>query len=200
MKKMFLALTLALLFALAVGIGVANAAPPNDFAVGGGKHTDPANPNVAIQFAFSAQSGPLGEDPKGQIQLDFDGNKIKAEVTCLIVVGNEAFITGVSDELPGGIVVTHAVDNGEPSDGTPDLLRNSFQGAIVEDPANPGCFLPTGSSASALPYGLIHRSAWNRISAKFTCRILHNPAPFAPGSPRLAPSTPSLEERALIQR
>jgi hypothetical protein len=141
MKKLILALTL--LLALAVGTGVANATPPNDFAVGGGKHTDPANPNVAIQFAFSAQSGPLGEDPKGQIQLDFDGNKVKAEVICLVVQGNRAIITAVSDELPGGIVVTEAVDNGEPSDGTPDLLRNSFVEAIVPDPDNPGCFLPT---------------------------------------------------------
>jgi hypothetical protein len=143
MKKLILALTLALLVALAVGTGVANATPPNDFAVGGGKHTDPANPNVAIPFSFSAHSGPLGEDPKGQIHVASDVGIIKAEVTCLIVVGNEAFITGRSDELPGGIVVTHAVDNGEPSDGTPDLLRNSFVEAIVPDPANPGCFLPT---------------------------------------------------------
>jgi hypothetical protein len=143
MKKMILAL--ALLLALAVGTGVANATPPNDFAVGGGKHTDPEHPGVAIPFEFSAHSGPLGEDPKGQIKVASEVGIIKAKVTCLIVVGNEAFITGRSDELPGGIVVTHAVDNGEPSDGTPDLLRNSFEPTIFEDPANPGsgCFLPT---------------------------------------------------------
>jgi hypothetical protein len=141
MKKMILAL--ALLLALAVGTGVANATPPNDFAVGGGKHTDPANPNVAIPFEFSAHSGPLGEDPKGQIKVASDVGLIKAEVTCLVVQGNRAIITAVSDELPGGIVVTEAVDNGEPSDGTPDLLRNSFVEAIVPDPDNPGCFLPT---------------------------------------------------------
>jgi hypothetical protein len=142
MKKLILALTLALLLALAVGIGVANAAPPNDFAVGGGKHTDPANPGVAIQFAFSAHSGPLGEDPKGHVQLFTDEGVINAKVTCVIVEGNQAFITAVSDELPGGIVVTHAVDNGEPSDGTPDLLRSSFEGFIFEDPERPGCFRP----------------------------------------------------------
>jgi hypothetical protein len=145
MKKLILALTLALLLALAVGTGVANAShsdqgnstgPPQDFAVGGGKHT-------GIPFAFSAHSGPLGEDPKGQLQVDFDGNKIKAEVICLVVMGNRAIITSESDEVPGGIVVTEAVDLGEPSDGTFDLLRNSFEGAIVPDPDNPGCFLPT---------------------------------------------------------
>jgi hypothetical protein len=146
MKRLLVALTLALVVSLVVGIGVVNAAPPNDFAVGGGKHTDPANPGVAIQFAFSAHSGPLGEDPKGHVQLFTDDGVINAKVTCVIVEGNQAFITAVSDELPGGIVVTHAVDNGEPSDGTPDLLRNSFvepAGSIVEDPDNPGCFLPT---------------------------------------------------------
>jgi hypothetical protein len=151
MKKLILALTLALLFALAVGTGVANAShseqanstgPPKDFAVGGGKHTDPANPDVAIQFEFSANSGPLGEDPKGHIQLFFPEGVIHAEVTCLTVEGNRAFITGVSDELPGGIVVIEAVDNGEPSDGQPDLLRGSFQPFIFEDPERPGCFLP----------------------------------------------------------
>jgi hypothetical protein len=151
MKKLILALTLALLLALAVGTGVANAShseqanstgPPKDFAVGGGKHTDPAAPDVAIQFAFSAHSGPLGEDPKGHVQLFFPEGVIHAEVTCVIVEGNEAFITAVSDELPGGIVVTHAVDNGEPSDGQPDLLRNSFEEFIFEDPERTGCFRP----------------------------------------------------------
>ncbi|HLL38596.1 MAG TPA: hypothetical protein VK357_02905 [Rubrobacteraceae bacterium] len=129
-----------------VGIGVANAThsevansagPPKDFAVGGGKHL------FTIKFSFSAHSGPLGEDPKGQIQLDFGDRKIKAEVICVIVAGNEAFITGFSDELPGnGIVVTHAVDNGEPSDPQPDLLRNSFEPFIFESPERPGCFRP----------------------------------------------------------
>jgi hypothetical protein len=151
MKKLILALALALLLALAVGTGVANAShseqanstgPPNDFAVGGGKHTDPANPDVRIQFAFSAHSGPLGEDPKGRIQLFFPEGVVQAEVTCVIVEGNEAFITGVSDEIAGGIVVIHAVDNGEPSDGTPDLLRGSFAPFIVESTEQPGCFLP----------------------------------------------------------
>jgi hypothetical protein len=151
MKSMILTLTLALLFALAVGTGMANAShseqanspgPPNDFAVGGGKHTDPAAPDVAIQFAFSAHSAPLGEDPKGRIQLFTPEGVIHAVVTCLIVDGNTALITGVSDELPGGIVVVEAVDNGEPSNGTPDLLRGSFEPFIFEDPERPGCFLP----------------------------------------------------------
>jgi hypothetical protein len=146
MKRLLAALTLALLVCLVVGTGVANAThseeanspgPPNDFAVGGGKHSSPP-----VQFAFSAHSGPLGENPKGHIQLFLPEGKIKAEVTCLIVAGDQAFITGVSDELPGGIVVTHAVDNGEPSDPQPDLLRNSFEGFIFESPERAGCFLP----------------------------------------------------------
>jgi hypothetical protein len=151
MKKLTLALTLALLFALAVGTGVANAShsdqgnstgPPKDFAVGGGKQIDPAHPDVDIQMAFSAHSGPLGEDPKGTIQLFFPEGVVHAKVTCVIVEDNQAFITGVSDELDGGIVVVHAVDNGEPSDGTPDLARGSFAPFIVESTEQPGCFLP----------------------------------------------------------
>ena len=153
MKKMILALTLALLFALAVGTGVANAShseqanstgPPKDFAVGGGKHTDPAAPDVAIQFAFSAHSGPQGEDPKGHVQLFFPEGVINAKVTCLIVTGNRALITAVDDELPGpsNAVVIEAVDLGEPSDGPPDLLRGSFEGFIIESAEQPGCFLP----------------------------------------------------------
>jgi hypothetical protein len=151
MKGMIPALTLALLFALAVGTGVVHAShselanspgPPNDFAAGGGKHTDPVAPDVPIMFAFSAQSGPLGEAPKGRIQLFFPEGLIQAEVPCLIVDGNTAFITGVADELPGGIVVIEAADNGEPSDETPDLLRGSFEPFIFEDPERPGCFLP----------------------------------------------------------
>jgi hypothetical protein len=156
MKKLTLALSLALRLALAVGTGVANAShsdqgnstgPPKDFAVGGGKQIDPAHPDVDIQFAFSAHSGPLGEDPKGHVQLFFPEGVIHAEVTCVIIAGNEAFITAVDDELPGGIVVVHAVDNGEPSDGTPDLARGSFAPFIVESTEQPGCFLPTGELA-----------------------------------------------------
>jgi len=142
MKRLLVALTLALVVPLIVGMGVANATPPKDFAVGGGKHTDPANPDVAIQFAFSARSGPLGEHPKGQIQLFFPDGVIHAKVTCVIVEGNQAFITGVANELPGGIVVTHAVDNGGSGDQQPDLLRSSFQGFIFEDSERPGCFRP----------------------------------------------------------
>src|SRR5581483_12208813 len=40
-------------------------------------------------------------------------------------------------------VVAELVDNTHPSDPTnPDLLRFSFDGAIVPDPNNPGCYLP----------------------------------------------------------
>jgi hypothetical protein len=35
---------------------------------------------------------------------------------------------------------------------------------------------PDGA-ASALPLALIHRSAWNRISRKFTCRVLYRTPP-----------------------
>jgi hypothetical protein len=118
--------------------------PPQDFVTGGGHHSVPDT-----QFTISARSGPLGEDPQGQFSFKIeDQPRIRAEVTCLIVVGNEAFATGVMvspSSAEGQLVVMHAVDGGEPAPGQaagPDLLRFSFEGFIVEDPQNPGCFLP----------------------------------------------------------
>ena len=116
--------------------------PPNDFVVGGGHHSVPDT-----QFTLSAHSGPLGEDAKGHLSFKIDdGPRFIADVTCLIVVGNEAFATGVirrPASSAGDLVVMHAVDNGNPSDPTtPDLLRFSFTGSIFESPTDPGCFLP----------------------------------------------------------
>ena len=127
--------------ALAAGALVAPAttgatARSGDFAVGGGKHAG------GVHFAFSAHSGPNGEDPRGEIQLFIAGEMKPAAVTCLIVTGNEAIITATSDAVPGGIVVVDAVDNGNPADAIPDLLRGSFEGFIYESPNRPGCFLP----------------------------------------------------------
>ena len=34
--------------------------------------------------------------------------------------------------------------------------------------------------APALPFALIHRSAWKENSQKLVCRLLHSPAPWSP--------------------
>lgn len=116
--------------------------PPNDFVVGGGHHSVPAT-----QFTLSAHSGPSGEDPKGQVSFKIDeGSRHTADVTCVIIQGNEAIVTAVIRKpasAAGQVIVMHAVDNGNPNEGSPpDLLRFSFAGAIFESPDNPGCFLP----------------------------------------------------------
>lgn len=115
--------------------------PPNDFVVGGGHHGLPDT-----QFTVSARSGPSGEDPKGQLSFKpEDGPRFLADVTCVIIEGNEAIVTAVIKRPAsnaGDVLVMHAVDNGNPSESTPDLLRFSFVPFIRESPANPGCFLP----------------------------------------------------------
>jgi hypothetical protein len=139
---------LALLgLALAPGIGFAShsngnsSGPPKDFVTGAGVHSVPET-----KFTISAHSGPLGEDPKGKLSFQIEGEpRIKAEVTCLIVTGNNAIATatGTKPEAnEGQIIVMQAVDNGEPGDPVPDLLRFSFTGAIRPAPGQPGCFVP----------------------------------------------------------
>jgi hypothetical protein len=132
---------------LAPGIGFASHSegnspgPPQDFVTGAGVHSLPET-----QFTISAHGGPLGEDPKGHISFQIEGQpRIKAEVTCLIVTANQAIATAIGtkpEANEGQIIVMHAVDNGEPGGALPDLLRFSFAGAIRPAPGQPGCFLP----------------------------------------------------------
>jgi hypothetical protein len=137
MSRLFAVLPLALLLVMA---RAADAAPPQDFVTGGGHHSVPDT-----QFTISAHSGPAGEDARGQLSFKIEGQpRIKAEVSCLVVTGNTAIATATYTDEDGAeqVVVMEAVDNGEPSGETPDLLRFSFAGAIVPDPANADCFLP----------------------------------------------------------
>jgi hypothetical protein len=140
MKRARLAIVSAAIFTLTAGLTTvahgqgATGNSPKDFVVGGGHHSVPDT-----QFTLSVHSGPLGENPKGQMSFKIeDQPRIHVEVTCLIVVGNQAIATGVITR-PAAFadqpVVMHAVDNGAP-DGTliPDLLRFSFTGAITPTP------------------------------------------------------------------
>jgi hypothetical protein len=130
------------------GSAAAAGASPNDSVVGGGQHLAFGTGPGVVPFGISAHSGPAGEDAKGSLTFTVAGEgtqSLHAKVTCLIVLGNEAFATGVFTHPPsaeGQVVVLHAVDNGNPGQSaTPDLIRFSFAGAIV--PAQtPGCFLP----------------------------------------------------------
>ena len=131
----------------------ANGNSPMDFVVGGGHHSVPDT-----QFTLSLHSGPLGENPKGQMSFKIDGDvRVLVDVTCLIVDGNQAIATGVITRpasAAGQPVVMHAVDNGDPDrTSTPDLLRFSFNNGGITDqvtfitpPAGQditGCLFPT---------------------------------------------------------
>jgi len=119
----------------------ANSDPPQDFVTGGGHHAQ-------TQFTISAHVS-SGEVPRGNISYKIeDQPRTKLEVICLIVSGNKAIATArvvFPESEAGRLVVMEAVDNGEPAPGQtegPDLIRFSFEGFIVPDPQNPGCYLP----------------------------------------------------------
>ncbi len=132
----------AVVSTLTLTAGIASAQPPQDFVTGAGNHAG------GVQFTVSAHRGPAGQGAMGTFSFKIAGQeRVRAEVTCLIVVGNQAIVTGTYTDPQTGtaqIVVMHVVDNGEPgTSATPDLLRFSFaNGGIVPDPQHPGCFLP----------------------------------------------------------
>jgi hypothetical protein len=145
MKRTLLASSTLALAALVASATPAAADPPHDAVTGGGVH------NINVVDGISAHSGPNGEDPRGNVTITIQGDGLfgHGKVTCLLVDGNDAIITWVvtskngSSLDAGDVVVTEVVDNGNPGESTtPDLIRNSFEGAIVEDDDNPGCFLP----------------------------------------------------------
>jgi hypothetical protein len=120
----------AVIAAGAAGIASA-AAPPQDVVVGSGWATFPDFPNpgesVTEQFIVSAHSGPLGEDPHGQITFHsplLASGHAKADVTCMTVTGNRARVGGVFSEpviyigLVFGWFELIVEDNGPPGHGT----------------------------------------------------------------------------------
>ena len=126
----------------------ANGNSPNDFVVGGGHHSVPDT-----QFTISIHSGPLGENPKGQMSFKIeDQDRVHVDVTCLVVVDNQAIATGMitrPEPVAGQPVVMHAIDSGEP-DGTaiPDLLRFSFKPFVTSTPT---FVIPPRRCSSATP-------------------------------------------------
>jgi hypothetical protein len=145
MRVRLCASTVSLSFVLvtmAAAQGPAADGPPKDFVTGGGHHSFLPD----AQFTISAHSGPLGEDPKGHMSFKEEGQpRVRSNVTCLTIVGNQAFATGVIERpaaAAGQLMVMHAVDSGERGGIAPDLLRFSFVPFIVPHHNRPGCFLP----------------------------------------------------------
>jgi hypothetical protein len=89
------------------------------------------------QFHFNARSGPDGEDPRGMYYAKdgiFGLFTFTAEVKCLRVVGNVAFIGTEVTRAEEGVqegdpVVFRVEDNGEPGAG-----RDRFVGGPGSDP------------------------------------------------------------------
>jgi hypothetical protein len=116
--------------------------PTTSLSAGAGHHSLPDT-----QFTLSAHSGASGEDPKGQVSFKIaEGPRHTADVTCVLIQGNEAIVTAVlrkPESAAGQVIVMHAVDSGNPNDGSPPRPASlSFTGATFESPDDPGCFLP----------------------------------------------------------
>lgn len=122
--------------------------PPRDIVTGSGKITSNDFPNpgdvVTEQFIVSAESGPAGEDPDGQITfrspLLTTTTDAMADVTCMTVSGNHAQVGAMFREPIGyaGFTLRWIEviidDNGPPGQATDTM--NSF--VFIDRPRPPG--------------------------------------------------------------
>lgn len=131
---------------VAVMASAASAGSPNDSVTVGGQHLAFGTGPQIVFAGVSAHSSSAGEDARGSMTFAVkgEGNKpVHANVTCLIVSGNDAIATGLvtqPKDSAGQIVVLEAVDNGDPGSTPPDAIRFSFEGAIFQ--ISPDCWLP----------------------------------------------------------
>jgi hypothetical protein len=129
MKRLLAALTLALLFSVVAGSGVASAThtttdnPPHDFASGSGYV--PAYP---VSVTISATSGPSGENAKGHYRTMGPSFDQQGPVTCLATAGNIAVVGGPRSDFPAGGFFNVVEDNGTPGEreAAPDRWKNIF--------------------------------------------------------------------------
>ncbi|HYK98644.1 MAG TPA: hypothetical protein VEU77_09685 [Candidatus Acidoferrales bacterium] len=132
------------------------------FVVGGGRFDRGPGPGpmqgCGLNFSISAHASPNGfngtqnytiNNADGCGDLSLHGH-VKANVTCLAIVGNRAQIKGVITEISGGFTTlasagdtleTDVEDNGNPSGGIPDLI-DVFPGTAG---TNLVCAAPTTS-------------------------------------------------------
>lgn len=141
MKRIVLALTLALLLSLVVGVGVAYADHGTDYARG-------TVDRGFDEWRFSASSNFNGTDPRGHVRVIFENQDpnlvITGEVTCLLVVGNTASIIAEVTDVRGGVfpsarsLIVSATDSGKFSN-----LPDTFQGFVSSQPATNVCPPPS---------------------------------------------------------
>lgn len=132
MRKHFLKGTVIATACAAVLVpAFSTAAPPKDQVIGQWEQSSP-NDQPNNQFHVNAQSDADGSNAKGQIQIKVKGSNptaLKAEVTCLRVVGNTATITGrftkATNQGDRVGVILEVVDLGkEPGPDSPDMASN----------------------------------------------------------------------------
>lgn len=136
-------LTLAAITDPTIALGSSGASNP--YVVGGGRYDRGPGPGSSqgcgVNFAISAHTDSTGargqqsyttNNADGCGSFEFQGH-VKANVTCLSVVGNTAQMIGTVTEVSGfyttivsvgDLVETDVEDNGTPSSGTPDTIGN----------------------------------------------------------------------------
>ena len=132
-----------------LGLSTAYADPPQDFVTGGGISA------VETRFGFTAHSSPTGANPRGHATFTNAGTQRKGAVTCLNVVGNAATF-GIEDRNEQGERVFRLFfvrDNGEPSGGVPDELREVT--GLAGSPVPLPCPDPSGLNGLPLQAGNI---------------------------------------------
>jgi hypothetical protein len=154
MKRLFAALTLALLVSLALAVSAANAThsegngPEHDFVSGTGQNLSSVI-TIEREVHVNARRTPSG-DVQGYFsvrQEGFSNLDFRGEVTCLTVEGNRARVVGEitqSKDEPGleglGFLLS-ITDRGEGSDDPNDGLSYTF---VAQAPQV--CPIPPGSS------------------------------------------------------
>jgi hypothetical protein len=146
MKRIVLALSLALVVSLLVGVGVASASHGTDYAKG-------TVDQGTQEWRFSATSNFNGTQASGTIRVIQRNNDpdlvMTANVTCLRVVDGMFEARGVITDVRGGTTSLDAViirgsDQGKFST-TPDTFAGGFLFTTLPDDPGP-CGVPTAGS------------------------------------------------------
>jgi hypothetical protein len=139
----------ALLIALAIAMGLvvagpAGAAPARDYVVGAG--TLIGFPSFG--FNVHAESGPAGEDPHGHLMIHSLGWVRHADVTCMVVTGSQARLSGPvtfqnrGDEFPHQNAALIVVDDMGPPFGDRVTFTTFSEDLFDVDP-DTACIFPT---------------------------------------------------------
>ena len=147
----------ALLIAVTVAMGLVAAgpgaaAPARDYVVGGGTLDLAGHPGIG--FAVNSESGPAGEDPHGHMMIhspDKPGWVRHADVTCMIVTGSQARLSGPvtsqnheDADFPHQNAALIVVDDMGPPFGDRVTFTTFSEDLFHVDP-DTACLFPTGA-------------------------------------------------------